>query len=112
MAKCFCHLHLHTHYSMLDGFNRIQPLVMADGGQTELHWLGFHLPPQTPTIVVLHTIFDICTTGPWAVALMAVHSGLHGVDPLLILTVLEVVLALSIILLTSPRTLTFRRNGT
>lgn len=27
MAKCFCHLHLHTHYSMLDGFNRIQPLV-------------------------------------------------------------------------------------
>ncbi len=27
MARCFCHLHLHTHYSMLDGFNRIQPLV-------------------------------------------------------------------------------------
>lgn len=27
MAKCFCHLHLHTHYSLLDGFNRIQPLV-------------------------------------------------------------------------------------
>jgi DNA-directed DNA polymerase III PolC len=27
MAKCFCHLHLHTHYSMLDGFNRIPPLV-------------------------------------------------------------------------------------
>ena len=23
----FCHLHLHTHYSMLDGFNRIPPLV-------------------------------------------------------------------------------------
>ncbi|VTT99428.1 dna polymerase iii subunit alpha : DNA polymerase III, alpha subunit OS=Planctomyces brasiliensis (strain ATCC 49424 / DSM 5305 / JCM 21570 / NBRC 103401 / IFAM 1448) GN=Plabr_1519 PE=4 SV=1: PHP: DNA_pol3_alpha: HHH_6: tRNA_anti-codon [Gemmataceae bacterium] len=27
MAKCFCHLHLHTHYSLLDGFNRIPPLV-------------------------------------------------------------------------------------
>ena len=27
MARCFCHLHLHTHYSMLDGFNRIEPLV-------------------------------------------------------------------------------------
>ncbi|HVL14636.1 MAG TPA: DNA polymerase III subunit alpha, partial [Gemmata sp.] len=27
MAQCFCHLHLHTHYSMLDGFNRIPPLV-------------------------------------------------------------------------------------
>ena len=27
MARCFCHLHLHTHYSMLDGFNRIPPLV-------------------------------------------------------------------------------------
>ena len=27
MAKCFCHLHLHTHYSMLDGYNRIPPLI-------------------------------------------------------------------------------------
>ncbi len=27
MAKRFCHLHLHTHYSLLDGFNRIPPLV-------------------------------------------------------------------------------------
>ena len=28
MAECkFCHLHLHTHYSLLDGFNRIPPLV-------------------------------------------------------------------------------------
>lgn len=28
MAACkFCHLHLHTHYSLLDGFNRIPPLV-------------------------------------------------------------------------------------
>jgi membrane protease YdiL (CAAX protease family) len=63
-------------------------------------------------IVVLHTIFDICTTGPWAVALMAAHSGVHGVDPLLILTVLEVILALSILLLTNPRTLTRRPSGT
>jgi len=63
-------------------------------------------------IVVLHTIFDICTTGPWAGALMATHAAGHGIDPLLIMTMLEVVLALSIILLTNPRTLTFRRNGT
>jgi DNA polymerase-3 subunit alpha len=27
MTHKFCHLHLHTHYSMLDGFNRIPPLV-------------------------------------------------------------------------------------
>ncbi len=27
LARCFCHLHLHTHYSLLDGFNRIPPLV-------------------------------------------------------------------------------------
>ncbi len=27
MAKSFCHLHLHTHYSLLDGFNRIPALV-------------------------------------------------------------------------------------
>jgi DNA polymerase III alpha subunit len=27
MAQCFCHLHLHTHYSLLDGFNRIPSVV-------------------------------------------------------------------------------------
>src|SRR6266540_2141712 len=63
-------------------------------------------------IIVLHTIFDICTTGPWAGALMAAHSGVYGVDPLLILMVLEVVLALSVVVLTNPRTLMRRRDGT
>jgi membrane protease YdiL (CAAX protease family) len=63
-------------------------------------------------IILLHTIFDICTTGPWAGALMAAHNGVYGVDPLLILMVLEVVLALSVVVLTNPRTLTARRSGT
>jgi membrane protease YdiL (CAAX protease family) len=63
-------------------------------------------------IIVLHTVFDICTTGPWAAALMATHAAGHGIDPLLILMVLEVVLALSILLLTNPSTLTRRLSGT
>ena len=63
-------------------------------------------------IILLHTSFDVCTTGPWAGALMAAHGGVYGVDPLLILMVLEVVLALSVVLLTNPRTLTRRRSGT
>jgi len=63
-------------------------------------------------IIVLHTVFDICTTGPWAGALMATQAAGHGIDPLLIMMVLEVVLALSVILLTNPRTLTRRLSRT
>jgi membrane protease YdiL (CAAX protease family) len=63
-------------------------------------------------IIVLHTIFDICTTGPWAVALMVAHSGVYGINRLLILSMIEVMAALSIILLTNPRTLTRRLRGT
>jgi membrane protease YdiL (CAAX protease family) len=63
-------------------------------------------------IIVLHTVFDICTTGPWAAALLAMHAAGHGIDPLLIIMVLEVMLALSVVLLTNPRTLTGKRGGT
>jgi predicted alpha/beta-fold hydrolase len=37
-------------------YDRIEQLTMADGGTTALAWCGDHLPADTPTIVVLHTI--------------------------------------------------------
>lgn len=37
-------------------YDRVDSLRMADGGTTELHWLGLDLPADTPTLVVLHTI--------------------------------------------------------
>ena len=37
-------------------YDHTEPLTMADGGRTALYWLGYRLPPETPTVVVLHTI--------------------------------------------------------
>lgn len=37
-------------------YDHSERLVMADGGHTALAWRGYGLPPETPTIVVLHTI--------------------------------------------------------
>ena len=37
-------------------YDRVDVLPMEDGGTTALHWLGWGLPADTPTLVVLHTI--------------------------------------------------------
>ncbi|PQA31781.1 YheT family hydrolase [Amnimonas aquatica] len=37
-------------------YDRRDSLAMRDGGQTALLWSGHELPPETPTVVVLHTI--------------------------------------------------------
>ncbi|MBQ0714073.1 MAG: alpha/beta hydrolase [Paraperlucidibaca sp.] len=37
-------------------YDHSEQLVMRDGGLTALYWCGHDLPPDTPTIVVLHTI--------------------------------------------------------
>ena len=37
-------------------YDRTELLTMSDGGQTALVWAGYHLPPQVPTVVVMHTI--------------------------------------------------------
>ncbi|CAN7523134.1 alpha/beta fold hydrolase [Aquipseudomonas alcaligenes] len=37
-------------------YDRVDTLLMADGGTTALHWLGADLPAEVPTLVVLHTI--------------------------------------------------------
>jgi uncharacterized protein len=37
-------------------YDRIDTLTLADGGHCALAWRGHDMPPETPTIVVLHTI--------------------------------------------------------
>jgi len=63
-------------------------------------------------VILAHTIFDVAITGPWAGALMATHAAGHGSDPFLLLTGIQVAVALGIVLLTNPRTRIPRRGGT
>lgn len=37
-------------------YDQIEQLNMPDGGVTAIAWLGLDLPPDTPTIVLMHTI--------------------------------------------------------
>jgi predicted alpha/beta-fold hydrolase len=37
-------------------YDHIEHLTMSDGEQTALAWMGYDLPANTPTIVVLHTL--------------------------------------------------------
>lgn len=37
-------------------YDHFETLTMSDGGHTALAWLGYELPANTPTIVVLHTL--------------------------------------------------------
>ncbi|MCU4588246.1 alpha/beta hydrolase [Acinetobacter ursingii] len=37
-------------------YDRIDQLTMQDGGITAIAWYGYDLPPETPTIVIMHTI--------------------------------------------------------
>lgn len=37
-------------------YDRIDQLTMSDGGITAIAWYGYNLPPDTPTVVIMHTI--------------------------------------------------------
>ena len=37
-------------------YDRIDQLIMQDGGVTAVAWYGYNLPAETPTIVIMHTI--------------------------------------------------------
>lgn len=37
-------------------YDRIDQLTMKDGGVTAIAWYGYDLPPDTPTVVIMHTI--------------------------------------------------------
>lgn len=37
-------------------YDKVNQLTMSDGGITAVVWFGYDLPPDTPTIVLMHTI--------------------------------------------------------
>ena len=37
-------------------YDHSETLTMTDGGHTALAWFGYHLPADTPTIVIMHTL--------------------------------------------------------
>lgn len=37
-------------------YDKVNQLVMKDGGITAVAWFGYHLPADTPTIVLMHTL--------------------------------------------------------
>jgi membrane protease YdiL (CAAX protease family) len=63
-----------------------------------------------PVVILAHTVFDLCTTGPWSRALFTMPPELSGVDPFNLLTIVVTIVAVAVVLATDPRTLTRRRR--
>jgi len=63
-----------------------------------------------PVAILAHTVFDLCTTGPWSRALFTLPPDQRGLDAFNLLTVIVGIVALSVVLTTDPRTLTGRRR--
>lgn len=62
-----------------------------------------------PVVILAHTVFDLCSTGPWSRALFALPPDQSGMDPFTLLTVVLVIVAGGVVLATDPLTLTGRR---
>jgi membrane protease YdiL (CAAX protease family) len=63
-----------------------------------------------PVVILAHTVFDLCTTGPWSRALFTMPPDLSGFDPFNLLTIVVTIVAVAVGLATDPRTLTGRRR--
>jgi len=59
-------------------------------------------------VILAHTIFDLCTTGPWARGTLPPDRS--GLDPFDLLTIVVGIVAVGVVLATDPRTLTRRRR--
>jgi membrane protease YdiL (CAAX protease family) len=73
-------------------------------------WLYNSTGRSLPVVILAHTVFDLCTTGPWARALYILPPDQRGFDPFNILTVVVLAVAVSVDLVTDKRTLTRRRS--
>ena len=65
---------------------------------------------EQPTVIIAHTVFDLCTTGPWSRALFALPPNQSGLDPFNLLTAVVLITAVGVVLTTDSRTLTGRRR--
>jgi membrane protease YdiL (CAAX protease family) len=63
-----------------------------------------------PVVILAHTVFDLCTTGPWSRVLFTLPPERSGLDPFNLLTIVVGIAAIGVVLATDPRTLTGRRR--
>ena len=63
-----------------------------------------------PVVILAHTVFDLCTTGPWSRALFTLPPDQSGQDPFNLLTAVVLIMAVGLVLATDPPTLTGRRR--
>jgi membrane protease YdiL (CAAX protease family) len=71
-------------------------------------WLYNSTGASLPVVILAHTIFDLCTTGPWSRALFALPPDQSGLDPFNLLTAAVLIAAIGVVLATDARTLTRR----
>jgi membrane protease YdiL (CAAX protease family) len=84
-------------------------LVSVIGIGIVFGWLYNSTGGSLPIVILAHTVFDLCTTGPWARALFSLPLGERGLDPFNLITVAILAVAVGLVIWTDPRTLTGRR---
>ena len=83
-------------------------VVSVTAAAIVLTWLYNSTGGSLPVVVLAHTIFDLCTSGPWSRALFTLPPGQSGLDPFNLLTAVVLIVALGVVLATDARTLTRR----
>ena len=71
-------------------------------------WLYNSTGGSLPLVILAHTLFDLCTTGPWSRALFTLPQDQRGLDPFNILTVVMLIMAVGVVFATDASTLTRR----
>ena len=84
-------------------------VVSVIGAAVVFNWLYNSTAGALPLVILFHTVFDLLTTGPWSRALLALPPSQRGVDWFVLITAAVLVVAVGVVLLTDPRTLTRRR---
>src|SRR5437867_3306004 len=82
--------------------------LSATAAAIVLTWLYNSTGGSLPLVILAHTMFNLCTTGPWSRALFTLPPDQRGLDPFNILTVVVLAVAVGVVLLTDRRTLTRR----
>ena len=69
-------------------------------------WLYNSTCGSLPVVILAHTVFDLCGTGPWFRALATLPPDQRGLDPFNLLTAVVLIVAVGVVFATDTRTLT------
>jgi membrane protease YdiL (CAAX protease family) len=85
-------------------------VVSTTAAAIVLTWVYNSTDGGLPLVIITHTVFNLCSTGPWFRALVALPPERRGLDPFLLLTSGVVIVAICVVVLSDPRTLTARQR--